>query len=100
FRQSLQLADEFPNPRANLAFAVPKNVIEPKNVALEEQREVVHCGRNSMIAEEFTDQAGVGASGEFQFFEAIHRLELVGEDLGKSFHPRASGVDQRAVNIE
>ena len=53
-----------------------------------------------MKTEKFAHQADVGASGEFQAFEAVHRVELGGEGLGKSLDASAAGADQRAVNVE
>ena len=55
---------------------------------------------NLVEAEELAHQAGIGAPSEFQPLNPVHGVELIGKRLGKSLHPRAARVDQRAVNIK
>ncbi len=98
--QRLQPANKLPDARTDLAFALPQNVIKPKNIPLKKSPEVLRCGRNLMISEKLAHQPGVRASGEFQFFEAIFRIELIRKHFGKSLYPCAPRMDQRAVDVE
>ena len=75
-------------------------MIEPEDVVLEEPLKVLGRRRDLVKAEELPHQADIGASRKLQAFEPIRDFEFGGERLGKSLHPRAARVDQRAVNIK
>ena len=75
-------------------------MVQPEDVALEEPLKVLRRRRDLVEAEELAHEADIGAPGELQPLEPVHGIELGGKRLGKSLHPRAARVDQRAVNIK
>jgi hypothetical protein len=82
------------------SLAIRDNVVEPEDVMVEEAAKVFLRFGKLMDAEEFPDQSHVGAAGELHFFRAVMETEFVGKSAGKSLRARATGVDERAIDIK
>ena len=100
FAQGQALLDKSRNPLANVALALPQDLIEPENITRKEPLEVFRRARDTMKPEELPHQADIRSSGKFKFFEAIRSVEFRSEYLGEGAHPRAAGANQRAINVE
>ena len=98
--QCLQISDQLADAGTFLRLTFLEQMMQPMNVALEEPREVGIRRRDAVQPKEFADEADIGASGEFHPLDAVTRAELGGEHLRKRPDARASGVDERAINVE
>ena len=67
---------------------------------LEEAFEMFRGGGNVVKPEKFPHQADVRPSGKFHPLETVRRSELRGKHLRERFHTRATGVNQRSINVE
>jgi hypothetical protein len=82
------------------ALALGDDVIEPEDVMVEEAAKVFLRFGQLVDAEKLPDQPHIGAAGELHFFRAVMETEFVGKGAGKSFRARATGVDERAIDIK
>src|SRR6188508_818035 len=75
-RQCAHRLDHLPNARTRFGFASRQDVIQPEDVILEIEGEILFSRRDIVITEKLPHQAKVRASGEFQSFKVIACTEL------------------------
>ena len=74
-------------PGADLGLAIPQDVVEPEDVALEEPPESCRRRRDLVEAEELAHQAVVRAPGEFQALEPSAALNSSAKVRAKALTP-------------
>ena len=95
-----ELVDEGADARAFAGFTVPEDLVEPEDVTIKEPAEIICRGRDSVHRKKLAHKAEIGASGEFEAFEAVGGAKLHLEDFGESFDTGAAGADEGAVDVE
>src|SRR6478736_9147039 len=75
-------------------------MIEPKHIVLEETAEVLSRRLDVIQAKKFTHQSDIRAASEFHPLCTVGNTKLRCEYLRERLDARATGVDERAIDVE
>lgn len=98
--QGRQTINKLTRPVTGAAVALPDCLVEPENITLEEPLEIFRRRCNPVEAEKFAHQIHIRPPGKIDFFDAVEGVKFGREGPGKRFNAGATGVNERAVNVE
>ena len=85
---------------ADATGALRHDMVQKMDIAVEKLAEVPGRFVQPVIFEELAHEADIRAPGKPHFFGAVMQVEFRGERSGKRRRARATGVDERAINVE
>ena len=98
--QAAQLPDEFPHSINHNAAGLRQHVIEPEHIGVEETTEILQRRFDLVLEEKLARQSRVGSARKPQPLRAVGDVELRGKCAAERLHSRASGANERAVDVE
>jgi hypothetical protein len=73
---------------------------KPKNVGIIKAPAIFLIGFDTVLAEDFTEQTGIGAAAERDVFGRLDEAKFGFESFGESSHARAAGADKSAIDVK
>ncbi len=98
--QPAKFRDELVNSGQRLARMLLQQVIQKKDIRVEEMTYIFKGVLNAVLAKEFTDQTRIRTPMEGHTFGSAGLAEQQLRSSPKSAHTRASGPDERAIDIK
>ena len=98
--QGLQVTNPFCHTGQHPAVELPEQMVQVKDVTVEEPPEIVRARLDAMVLEKIAYNGGIRAPGKVQTRGAVPHAELGVAHLPEGLLPGAAAGDQRPVDVE